>query len=384
MNLGAAKIFDRVGGSVLGCLVGAADRAIELVRPPAPVTEVRRILIVKFWGLGNWALLRPVVQDVRARWPQAHLTIATLARNEPLVNDLCDAILTVRAESAPHTLGDLALAVRCLRRDPPDLALDFEQFSRSGALLARLGGARQRIGFASGGRGRDGLYTVTVPFRSDAHAARSFRDLAEAAGVPAASCRLGGLRPSEEGRIEARDHTAGEPYVVLHPGSGDNFTGRRWSVAGFVATGRAARAEGRRVFVTGGAAEVELARRVVDGIGEDAVSLAGRLSLDGLVALLADADALAANDTGPVHIASQLRVPVLAFFGPNTPKLYGPRSPGSRAFYRELPCSPCITVANYRSSRCRIHTCIASIPTGEVVTAMRRLLVGTRAGDRVS
>ena len=65
---------------------------------------------------------------------------------------------------------------------------------------------------------------------------------------------------------------------------------------------------------------------------------------------------------------------VLAFFGPNTPVLYGPLSAGSTAFHRDLPCSPCITVANYRSSRCRIHSCMASIPTGEVVTTLRRLL----------
>lgn len=92
------------------------------------------------------------------------------------------------------------------------------------------------------------------------------------------------------------------------------------------------------------------------------------------MALLARADVLLSNDTGPVHLASQLGTPVLAFYGPNTPVLYGPLSAGSRAFYRDLPCSPCITVANYRSSRCRIHTCMAAIPVGEVVEALGRLL----------
>ena len=58
-------------------------------------------------------------------------------------------------------------------------------------------------------------------------------------------------------------------------------------------------------------------------------------------------------------------------------------SEGSKAFYRELPCSPCITVANYRSSRCRIHTCMATIPTGEAVSAMRSLLRGLATVERV-
>jgi ADP-heptose:LPS heptosyltransferase len=164
------------------------------------------------------------------------------------------------------------------------------------------------------------------------------------------------------------------PYVVLHPGSGDNFPGRRWSVAGFAAAGRCALESGRRVLVTGGPAERELAARTAAAVEDGALALAGELSLEGFVSVLADADAVLSNDTGPVHLASQLGTPVLAFYGPNTPVLYGPLSAGSHAFYRHLPCSPCITVANYRTSRCRIHTCMAAIPVGEVVQRLRRLL----------
>jgi len=374
MNLAAAKSADRILGSLLGLLIGRLDGLVESIRPPTPVEDVRRILVVKFWGLGNWALLRPIVRDLRRQRPDAQVTIATLAGNRPLVEDLCDELLLVRADATHHTLQDLAHAVGRLRRDPPDLALDFEQFARSGALLARLGGARQRIGFRTGSAGRDGLYTVTVPFGSDVHAARSFRDLAEAAGLPVAPVRLGGLPTTSAATSALTDLDVTAPYVVLHPGSGDNFPGRRWSVAGFAAAGRAAHAEGRRVYVTGGASERGLAARVARGVGAGAVDLSSHLDVPGLVALLAGADALLANDTGPVHIASQLGTPVLAVYGPNTPVLYGPLSEGSRAFYRDLPCSPCITAANYRSSRCRIHTCMASIPTGEVVTALRRLL----------
>ena len=42
---------------------------------------------------------------------------------------------------------------------------------------------------------------------------------------------------------------------------------------------------------------------------------------------LARAELLVANDTGPVHLASALKVPVLGLYGPNTPRLYGPLSP---------------------------------------------------------
>ncbi|MFV1958838.1 MAG: glycosyltransferase family 9 protein [Planctomycetota bacterium] len=375
MNLGLAKVLDRRLGGLAGRILGGLDRLAEAVRPPRPVVQVRRILIVKFWGLGNWALLRPVVHDVRRRWPAARIVIVTLEANLPLVQDLADEVLCVRPRGFVCVLLDLLRGVARLRGNPPDLGLDFEFFSRAGSLLARLAGVRQRVGFRTGSAGRDDLYTVLVPFRSDAHVARSFRDLVEAAGVEPGPYRPGGLSPSKAGLLQIEAAGLGaRPYVVLHPGSGDNFRGRRWSAAGFAAVGRMAREHGHEVVVTGSRAERALTSEVVAGVGRGAVDLAGRMDVEGLVAVLAGARALVSNDTGPVHLASALGVRVLAIYGPNTPRLYGPLEAGSRAFYRSLPCSPCITAANYRSSRCRIHTCMMAVATGEVCAALERLL----------
>ena len=67
--------------------------------------------------------------------------------------------------------------------------------------------------------------------------------------------------------------------------------------------------------------------------------------------------------------ASALGTQVLGLYGPNTPRLYGPLSPGSRAFYRELPSSPCITNFNHKTSRCLNPVCIQAIGVDEVAAA---------------
>lgn len=375
MSITLAKRLDRWVGAAWARSLGAWDGLCEAVRTPAPVEEVRRLLVIKLWGVGNWALLRPVVRDLRERHPSARLTVLTLAGNRPLVEDLADEMLLVRPAPLAAAALDLARAAWRLRRDPPDLALDFEPFAHAGALVARLGRAAQRVGFARAGRARDRLYTVTVPMRGEAHVARSFRDLAEAAGVLPGPYEPGHLQPSAAGRaqVEALGLPAAQGLALVHPGSGDNFPGRRWSEAGFAAVARTLAGEGLCVLVTGDASEAALCERVAAAAGTDVRSVAGLLDLEGLVALVARARLLASNDTGPVHLASALGVSTLALYGPNTPRLYGPLAPGSRAFYRALPCSPCLTADSHRSSRCRIFTCMASIPVGEVAEAARRL-----------
>lgn len=377
MNLAAAKLVDRFAGALLARAYAVADGVGRLVGEPPPLDGVESLLVVKFWGLGNWALLRPVVRDLAARWPGARTTLVTLAPNRALVEDLADDVILLRADGYGRLAADLFRAVRRIRRAQVALSVDFEQFSSAGTLLARAGGVRQRIGFASAFPARDALLTARVPFRRDAHASRSFRDLVEAAGVPPAPYAPGALAAGARGREEverllgpAPDGLAARDLVVIHPGSGDNFPGRRWSEAGFAALARlAVERRGLRAVVTGSASERDLCARVAAAAGPRVESAAGRLSVEGLVALLDRSAALASNDTGPVHLASALGRPVLALFGPNTPVLYGPLSAGSRALHKALPCSPCLTADNYRSSPCRLHVCMASLSVGEASAA---------------
>ncbi len=395
MNLGAAKWVDRVAGSAFAGVLGTVDAVRRLVSEPAPIGDVDGLLIIKFWGLGNWALLRPIVRDLSGRWPNARTTIVTLAANRALVGDLADDVIFLRPTGYGPLAADLLRAVRRIRASKPTISIDFEQFSCAGSLLARVGGVPQRIGFASSFRARDSLLNVRVPFRADVHASRSFRDVAEAAGVSPGPYVPGGLVPTadglaevgailEPGAIAGQSAPTGSDvdsrigagdWVVLHPGSGDNFPGRRWSEAGFAALARfAVERRGLRAIVTGSAAESGLCARVARAAGARTVSLAGRLSVAGLVALISRAVAVASNDTGPVHLASALGRPVLALFGPNTPVLYGPLTAGSRALHKALPCSPCLTADNYRSSRCRLHVCMASISVGEASGAFASVI----------
>jgi heptosyltransferase-2 len=112
-----------------------------------------------------------------------------------------------------------------------------------------------------------------------------------------------------------------------------------------------------------------------------ALDAAGKVSVLGLAALIERCALIVTNDTAPVHVASSLGVPVFAFYGPNTPRLYGPLSRGSYAFFRALPCSPCLTNLNYKTSHCRMPVCIRDIGVDEVAERVTSRLAERRAAS---
>jgi len=386
MSVSKCKLLDRVLGGALLHALRPLKALEDFAGGEAPLRAVREIVAVKFWGIGNAALLLPVLREIRARHPAAGLTVVTLRGNEPLFDGVADRTLSVRMTPVHGACLDLLRVAATLRRRRVDLALDFEQYVRTSQALLHLAGARQVIAFDTSGQDRAGLADVRVPYDDTRHTGDSYLDLARAAGVRERTYRPGGLSvdAGAAARVAAWCRLRAvppRPLVVLHPGSGDNFQGRRWPTRRFGLVARRLVDEaGVVVAVTGGRAEMGLAREVAEAAGREVWDLAGRLDLRELVALCARAQLLVSNDSGPVHVASALGVPVIGLFGPNSPALYGPLSTGSVSFYDAPPCSPCITNFNYKTSRCRSPVCIAAIDTDAVARAALSLVVARRAG----
>jgi ADP-heptose:LPS heptosyltransferase len=399
VNLERAKIVDRTLGAALASVL-AAVRRVGSGR--GEVGEVRSILLVKLWGMGNIVLLGSVVRMVREAHPDARITFLTLAANGELLERLpsIDRVVTLDIASWPRLITGLPGLLRTIRGERPDLVLDFEQFCHVSGILTALSGAPQTIGFRLPGRGRGRIYNVGVPYREERHMGAIFADIARAAGAPPTPYRLEPIPLRTEDESEADAVCGGEAHggiVAMHPGSGDNFPGRRWPVDSFAELALVLLRDrrGLRIVLTGGAGEEELVERVrarladkarasvpadtAAGILDRVRNAAGRTTPCGLAALLARSRLVVSNDTGPVHLAGAMGTPVFAFFGPNTPLLYGPTGPGSRSFHAGLPCSPCLTNVNGKSSTCRRPVCMHQVTVREVVEAIESSdLLGAR------
>ena len=106
-----------------------------------------------------------------------------------------------------------------------------------------------------------------------------------------------------------------------------------------------------------------------------ATSVAGQTTLRELLTLYTLANVLVTNDSGPGHFASLTPVHAIVLFGPETPRLFGPLAhpgaPSTTVIWKELACSPCVSVFNHRLSPCRNNVCMQSITVDEVFEAVR-------------
>lgn len=265
------------------------------------------VVVLRALGLGDLLTAVPALRALRRGLPRARITLAAPAALAPLAH----ASGAVDAVADTSGLGPLPSHLR-----GPGLAVNLHgRGPRSHRLLGALAPARL-IAFASTSAGVSG-----PQWRAEEHeVARWCRLLAES-GVPADPAELRITPPPGPSDPDWRDAT------VIHPGAAS--AARRWPPERFAAVARHESAAGRRVIVTGSAAERALAEEVARRAGLPRGSvLAGRLDLAALSRLVADAGRVVCGDTGVAHLATAVGAPSVVIFGPTPPALWGPPPDG--------------------------------------------------------
>jgi heptosyltransferase II len=176
-----------------------------------------------------------------------------------------------------------------------------------------------------------------------------------------------------------------EPWLAMNAGAAYG-SAKRWPVERFIETAIELQRHGHgRWMILGGPGDVELAKRIAEGIRRGLppvgangnpfpppLSLAGRTTLRELAAVLTQSKVLLTNDSGPMHLAAAVGIPVVVPFGSTSPELTGPNLPGAgrhRVLRSNVPCSPC-----FRRD-CPIDLrCMRTIPVMSVVRALEGIL----------
>lgn len=345
----------------------------------------RNLLVVRLDNLGDVLMSTPAIRALREGAPGARITLlgsrsgAAVARHVPLIDDtiVYDAPWVKGPEHGG--VADLRL-IATLRERAFDAAVIFTVCTQSAlpaAMLCRLAGIPLRLAHCR--ENPYGLLTDWVPDRDTCedgmrHEVRRQLDLVGAVGLHTDDERLAfECRPDDVAGMQRKLAAAGgnpmRPYVVVHPGA--TAASRRYPAERF---GHAAdivqRESGCQIVFTGGPDELALVGRAHEAMrSPHAVSLAGRLSLGELAALLAGAQATVCNNSGPAHLCAALGTPVVVLYALTNPQ-HTPWQVRSRVLNHEVPCRHCLKSICPQGH----HACLLEVQAPAVAQAALALM----------
>ncbi|MBP1765888.1 MAG: lipopolysaccharide heptosyltransferase [Candidatus Aminicenantes bacterium] len=322
--------------------------------------------------IGDCVLAQPAIESIAANFPDAELWLCA----GEWVKDLFSAdsrIAGVVPLPPRNDLRGFRAVARMIKTRGFDTGVLLTN-SFGSAFLFSLAGIPQRWGYAADGRRL--LLTKAVRNNNrDAprHQVRYYLDLLSGLSLKTLSPTLR-LNVPEEKKEEARELLeklgAGphQPLLVLSPGAAYG-PAKRWPASRFAELASLfQKRKGASVVLIGSPAESDLAAAISSALDPKPLDLTGRTTLPQLMAVVSRAHLFISNDSGPMHLANALRVPVVGIFGPTDPAVTGPFEPPAAVVKKDVPCWPCF----YR--QCPYdHRCMTRIEPEEVYGAAQAL-----------
>lgn len=371
------------------------------------VPEPGTILVRGVNWLGDAVMTTPALRRLREKFPRAKITLLTHEKLSELWNKHTDidTVMTFMPGESPWTVS------RRLRACQFDCALIFPNSVRS-ALEVWLAGIPNRIGYAGAWRRLLLTRSLNPPAhklrkRSVAEVKRLIRFTSEKLGHPiqnsethqlydylALAAALGCEPSPVEPRLFIGDDELKPALASLRQFAGAkdiaasgqsaiwlglNISAaygpaKRWPMERFAAVAREISSEiPAAVWLAfGGETDWELNETLAKQAAVPIANLAGKTSLRQLMVLLKSCRLLLTNDSGPMHVAAALGVPVIAPFGSTSPELTGPGLPGDsrhQVLRCQVSCSPCFL------RTCPIDfRCMTGIQIEDVVRAVHKSL----------
>ncbi|HVH20546.1 MAG TPA: lipopolysaccharide heptosyltransferase II [Myxococcota bacterium] len=330
---------------------------------------ISRVVVRAPNWLGDAVMALPAMAAVRAAYPRARLDVAAIASVAPLFHEgssvAPDGVLVVDKD---HEADQL-------RAPGFELAILLPNSFRT-AWVARRAGVAERWGYAASFRGPLLTRAVRRP-RGRLHQSEYYRhltralDCADVDPIPAVT-----VLPGTSARAAALLEEAGaggRPLVGFAPGAAYGHA-KRWPPARVAALVERLARDGVDCVLVGAADDRGAGREIESALprGARAIDLIGRTDLRMLMGVLARCAAFVSNDSGAMHLAAAVGVPVTAVFGPTDERATAPLGPHD-VLVHQVFCRPCML------RDCPIdHRCMKGITVDDVYASVTRHLAGAR------
>ncbi len=312
------------------------------------MNEIKKILILRPRFLGDLILATGLAESIQQDNPQAEIWyLAESQYSEALENHPRVAGVIPFDAKRKNNPFYLLSFFRELRKHKFDTVLDLFGNPRT-AQMSYWSGAPVRVGFER--RGRSWAYNVIAKPSSDPlpsgrrRVTESYLDQIRALGYSAQGSYQTSLQVSEDEKSHVRTLferaglKGGQKVAAIAPGA--SWPAKHWPLERFIELGHWLKREGVRPLYIFGPKEGDLVSEFEVNMDKDWI-LINQPNLRGLMAFIASADVLVANDAGPMHVGPAVGTATLGIFGPGEPEIWFPYEKPHEAAYVEVPCGHC-------------------------------------------
>ena len=323
--------------------------------------------------IGDSVLALPAIRSLSQNLPDAQFWVATKewVQDIFLSHDFIKGTVPLLSGDNFKSLKKSAKEIKALRFDAGILFTN----SFASAFLFYLAHIPERWGYSTDGRGIFMTKKISTKRPDNSfHQAAYYKELVSGLGFKVGLRSLF-LPLTKEEQKKARDQLVSlgaelnRPLVILNPGASYG-PAKRWPAERFAQLGNFLQEQNKAtVLITGSRDENELAASISSRMTQRPIDLMGQTSLRMLAGLVSQSSLFVTNDSGPMHMANALKIPVVAVFGPTDPSVTGPYQEPAVVIKKDVPCWPC----SYRE--CPFdHRCMRQISAEEVYKACQGFL----------
>jgi ADP-heptose:LPS heptosyltransferase len=376
-------------------------------------SKIRKILLIELSEMGSMIIGYSMIEKLQELYPRSKLYFMTFHSNRESIDLLKiipeQNVLTIRTDSIINLVIDTFEIIYQMWKLGIDVTIDMELFSRYTALLTYLSRSWIRIGFYKfhlEGLYRGNLLTHNVAYNQYMHIGHNFQSL-----IRAISVSVDSRDPKHQMPILKEDLTKIElktkrilstesqkktildrlrqhcpeistrhRLIVINHGASKLLPIRQWPLPKYCKlVDKLLKDKRNMVVIVGMPYDKKTAERIRDYTQHKkrCINFAGKTrNIRELIDLYNISDLLITNDSGPAHFASVTSIPIIVFFGPESPILYRPLGQKVKVMYSHFMCSPCINAFNHRKTSCKDNKCLQAISVEEVCQAAISLLKG--------
>lgn len=346
-----------------------------------------KILIIRLSAIGDVIHVLPALKLLRSHFPESKIAWLVEDKASDILTghpDIDEVIVFPRRKwqreilkinKTLNTLSDIISFYKRLRGEHYDLTIDFQGNLKSG-IMNLITGSGKRVGF---GRGycKEFNYLTTryqvFPPGKKMHRIDKNLFLLKELGIENGFQRpkLPVFKADKKyiSKFIKTDINPSRPIIIIHPGTSKFGSYKQWPPLNYaLLADMILDTYKANVVFTWGPYEFGVVKEIVKEMKHKALPACETRSIKQLIELIRHASLFIGGDTGPLHIASILDIPVVGIYGPKDPEIYGPYNGKAIVIKKDVPCSPC------RKRTCGDPICMSSILPDDVFRGVSKLM----------